>query len=212
MPDAARMKLVDKMLCFVAQVLSDIPSRSIPLLMGDFNEGFGKVRDRMGRPIKNPEDEIVGPYGKAIERAVGTRIRQLCDDFHFQIATTWWPLSASYYGNDGHQSWIDHIIIPREARCLVDKMAMLRSSMRRIQASPSRTPKDHCPIFLRVLAPFDAPEPRALPKIGMDSLMEALLMGMGPPGFRHRAGKKGRRHWRQVQRRPHHRRPLAGHR
>jgi exonuclease III len=162
--------LLDALFQWIQQLLAAAPVRTMPIVMGDLNTGFGEVDYSL-------DSDVVGPVGWGKRHWTSDTWRTMLGAMHMSIATTFHDVGPTFWRN-GHHSRIDHIAVPSTARPRIKAMLPLRRQMARLQMSPQEGLDDHVPLLLRIDARVILPPPREKPtRLDRDQIMHALTMG-----------------------------------
>eukprot|EP00959_Pyramimonas_sp_CCMP1952_P203753 4261042-Pyramimonas_sp.AAC.1 len=80
-----------------SNVITDLPSRTFPLVESDVNDGLGIATGRHC-PMIVVESTAIGAHGLSIEHQAGAAMRELAEIFDLAALDTFYPRGPSYYG------------------------------------------------------------------------------------------------------------------
>lgn len=167
---------VDKLVGGLDKVMKEIPRRSLPVVLGDVNDGFRMRRGDQGRWTAYT-DRYVASWLPQREHYAATKLRAFMEDWDMAARSAYMLDGPTYYGAMS-QSHIDHILLPVEApqplRC-----AALYRNMRRLQLAKVREPRDHVPIAMVMQMEYGVPLRHPRLRIDTGAMMSALTTGQG---------------------------------
>eukprot|EP00929_Paragymnodinium_shiwhaense_P030476 TRINITY_DN17270_c0_g1_i1.p1 TRINITY_DN17270_c0_g1~~TRINITY_DN17270_c0_g1_i1.p1 ORF type:complete len:373 (-),score=98.15 TRINITY_DN17270_c0_g1_i1:437-1555(-) len=155
-------KIHEELLLFLDGFLSKLPARTLPLIACDANcrLGFQKVQ---GEWLLE-QSKSVGCAEPDYETPPGLRFRLLLQKHHLAAINTFYSAGCTYY-NGRTSSRIDYVVGPISLlqHNRVDACEVLLEANKYVQAKPSRFPRDHVPlqVKLRLALAYEKAQPRA---------------------------------------------------
>ena len=170
-------QLVKAMTSWIQKTLDILPSRTLPVILGDFNDQFGFDRDDRGFPTQQ-DDGVTGEWATGEQHNTARQVREILAVHHMYLATTACGIGPTYNGA-ASRTTIDHIAIPFSASGRVLQCCTLMKHMRRLQLINTASPRDHAPVLLRIRGGHP---PKALreergPRVDRDAVMRCLTTG-----------------------------------
>ena len=126
----------DSIWAWVHLLLSQAPSRCMPILCCDAN----------GRVGKGPDAACIGPEQRTAENYNGKKLRELLSDHYMAATNTFYPAGDTYFGQFGNSSRIDYVCIPQSMLDRVDRCSVLYAAGKRLQIIPAAGKRDHMPV------------------------------------------------------------------
>ena len=131
---------------YMDTIMKHTPSRSWPIIGGDFNGKTGK--ERSGRLI---ESDSVGRCGAEIENSQGRMMRQFCERTGLIVANTYKGCEKTYWSMTGQAtSRIDYLLLPTRWREKYEVKVMKRLGHAIQAATKTMMQIDHVPIKFEV--------------------------------------------------------------
>ncbi len=155
-------------------------SRTVPLIMGHFSDGFGRVKVQGARAFQARSDEHVGAHGQEREHYVSGLLREYMRHQNMAVVDTFYDTGPTYYG-DKWTSRVDHIIGPTTFTQLCTRCWTDRRATRKLQPTHTATPTDHCPLHIdfkySLKQRYNGEQTPQGIKVDRDQLMAALSRG-----------------------------------
>lgn len=152
--------------------MQKLPSRTTPILLGDFNS------DLKLDPNREDTNKLVNSHGKAVE--------EMIDLMGLMVfpGRRWAP---TYFGNQNNYSRIDHIIAPRGVRHTHAVTRTMNEAARRLQLIPASGHRDHIPVKacwkMGIRYRRHQRGPERLPRLDDQRLAVAVQTGEGRAPF-----------------------------
>eukprot|EP00959_Pyramimonas_sp_CCMP1952_P023214 488400-Pyramimonas_sp.AAC.1 len=138
---------VERLLQWIQTELSACPSRSVPVLMLDLNDGMGRTSDNS----LIMDDCTVAGAGASEEHYAGAAVRNLLKD-HFLEATSARSSIDTYYGPTS-SSHVDFVCLPASLGDAVICTGALLRCGRELQLINTAQRRDHVPVLVEVRRP-----------------------------------------------------------
>ena len=116
----------------------------------DLYDQLGLSRDLAGTLVHTDDGRRVGRCSPGLEHAVARSLRELMDLNDLAAILTFMDFPATYYGNDGHCSKIDHCLPPAEAAKFVCTGKVLWSFNKVTQLVHLKKVVDHVPALCEI--------------------------------------------------------------
>lgn len=155
--------------------MKELLRRTVPVLVGDINEGFGLVKGEDGG-WKIRSDRWICAARTEREHLAARLLRPVLMEFDLCSVSAARLESPTFFGPKSN-SVIDHFFVPVEAVQAVQRVTTLRRSMRVLQLVRTKEPRDHAPVAMTLRLSDLHPPHVVHPRVCPDQMMEALTYG-----------------------------------
>ena len=167
---------VTALVSWLRRELALLPSRCMPFILMDNNDGFGL--QKCGSDWTHIQDSIVGPHFPAREYYVSTQLRQVFSQNCMTVLNTQSESSArpTFFGQ-GYTSRPDHVVALTNVQSSIRKVGPLMRLSRQLQHITTRSRRDHMLLYFEYTVQHALVEIDSNPVMcwNHDALMQCII-------------------------------------
>ena len=181
-PSAYTRKVNEALWEWIDGVVSVLPARCVPCLLGDFNAKVGRIR--VEGVWQMHSDSNVGPHNAEQQNSSGDRFRDFLHKHYLAATNTFYNAGPTYYGIiAGYTSRVDYIRLPQALLPQISKCCVWHGSGDSLQLVAGPGKRDHRPLQLVFEHRLCFPRVKAdtIPSWDTDKLMQGVCLGSRVP-------------------------------